>query len=92
MTTIKIDKNIPPPGGLYANGGRPGKYPWAEMKPGHSFWIPIGKRTAAEIRCLLLNNAKSWAARSGLMWRFAVRNEPHGPRASQQGVRIWRIQ
>jgi hypothetical protein len=74
---IAIDKNVPLPQRTWGGpGGRPPKYPWAEMEVGDSFFV-LNATTDN------LSAAGTMAAkRSGR--KFTTRKE-------NGGVRVWRI-
>lgn len=69
MTHYKIDTDIPPP----CDGW---KYPFADMKVGHSFWVPAAEATRA------VSAATMHGKRKGIA--FVSRKEG-------DGHRIWRI-
>ena len=77
MTTItKIDKNIPLPSlHKYTE-----KYPWADMKPGDSFFIEMG--TPANIGACM-------SARKKYGERYVSRTVTEN---GVKGVRVWRIE
>lgn len=66
----KIDTDIPPP----ATGW---KYPFSEMKVGHSFWVPVPDDVAA------VSAATMHGKRHG---------ERYTSRTEGNGKRIWRIE
>lgn len=74
---FKIENNIPVPSGA----ARGGKYPFAEMEVGGSFFIKTDKATA---QSNVLFSAKAWAVRQGNNWSFTTSR-------IDDGVRIWRV-
>lgn len=75
---LDIEKNVPVPPGA----GRVGRYPWAEMEVGDSFFVQAihGKRAQSTIGTAGL----SWAARNHPDRKFTVRKV-------DGGYRCWRI-
>jgi hypothetical protein len=74
--TFEIDKNVPLP----PNAGKPGggKYPWASMEIGDSFFAPgkVGARVATA------------GKRGGGQSKFTIRTVTEN---GVRGVRVWRI-
>ena len=73
---IKLDKDVPVP----LNAGMPGnaKYPWREMKPGDSFFVPVGNGAQKGMSV----NAKNAGIK--VATRTVVEN-------GVKGFRVWRI-
>lgn len=60
-------------------GGQPEKYPWLEMRPGDSIWVPLSRST-------VLNALRVWLARHPEEhWRYAAKDE-------RNGTRVWRLE
>ena len=74
---IKLDKNVPLPLNTGHKGG--GKYPWREMQPGDSFFVPGGKGSQKGI----YHTGKT-AAGIKVTTRTVVEN-------GVKGFRVWRI-
>lgn len=72
---IRIEKNVPVP---TANGGRyrACKYPWRELKPGQSFYVPNGNRASINA------GVQNWSKK--LNAKFTVRT-------MDGGIRVWRV-
>lgn len=73
MIAIEKDKPIPP---------MPRKYPFPDMQPGDSFWVPLGDN-AARTSHNLVAAASSHGRRKGK--KFSVRRDG-------EGFRVWRVQ
>jgi hypothetical protein len=58
--------------------GRPGKYPFAQMKKGNSFWAKTKKNN-------LLIQAKLFSKKQNPEWKFIAQKE-------KDGTRIWRVE
>lgn len=70
---IVVEKNIPmPPQG----SGRPTKYPWRDMQPGDSFFVPG-------------ETVQSFAG--NLSSRLRNHGEQYRSRTEGDGVRVWRV-
>lgn len=88
--TPKIDHHIPPP--VEARGGVrkfDHFYPFEEMKPGDSFWVPSQTYCTA-------GAVTKFAAKSG--WKFISRGQSQDGKANSQvgnkskrGTRVWRV-
>ena len=77
MSEFKIEKGVPLPD-QSSRGGRRGKYPWAELEVGDSFFVP-GK-TARQ-----LGGANTGGRRAFPDRRFVSRTV-------EGGTRIWRVE
>jgi hypothetical protein len=77
----KIDKGIPLPTHAVWHEPYVPRYPFADMKPGDSFFAPGVKGTT------MSNEIARDRRRTGTLARFAVRSVTEG---GKQGVRIWR--
>ncbi len=69
-----ITNSVPAP----PMNGRPGKYPFAKMQKGSSFWAKTTKNN-------LLIQAKLFSRRQNLDWKFLAQKE-------KDGTRIWRVE
>lgn len=74
MIPLKLSSKHPVP------PKQPGKYPWATMQVGQSFYFEGGRGSQASI----ISTAKSWARRHNKKARFTTRKE-------DKGFRIFRI-
>ncbi len=87
--TISDNKPIPPM--THKKRGKPTKYPYADMKVGNSFDVPVEaggdpKRVIDRMR----NTSVSWAKRNAPERRFTVRAMCEDGRNTI--VRVWRIE
>lgn len=76
---IKIDSSIPVPD-KFQVGGR-ARYPWADMKPKQSFFVPVSKSksfTAHYSRMIATQNKE----------KYAIERRTEG---GVKGVRVWRL-
>jgi hypothetical protein len=76
---IKIDKNIPVPTGRTSI--RPGKYPFASMAVGDSFFINGDKPSRVR------NASYGWGRHHGAKFRLSAATED-----GTDGVRVWRTE
>lgn len=76
---MNIETDIPLPAARHS-----GKhYPFAQMKPGHSFAIPNATKST---RISLYNHARKFTIKHQPEWQFTVRVVDDG-----KNVRCWRI-
>jgi len=79
---VQIESGIPIP--ARNNGGRPSKYPFAQMRPGDSFFAAVAPATLRSCVRRAMKTMPDGVA-------FVVRAEPHGRANSPQpGARCWR--
>lgn len=78
MAEIKIDKGVPAP--AISAQGRPVQYPWHEMQPGDSIFVP--GRTVHQLGGTIATPRRI----PGTKWTARTATE-NGVR----GVRIWRV-
>lgn len=82
MSPFKITSDIPPPARMphevrsVARRGRPMEYPWAEMSPGDSVFLP-GKIAAPS------SSIRGWC-KANPGQKFVSKKE-------EGGVRVWRV-
>ena len=69
-----ITHNVPAP----TTNERPGKYPFAKMLKGSSFWAKTTKNN-------LMIQAKMFSKKQNPAWKFIAQKE-------KDGTRIWRIE
>lgn len=75
MTTYLIDKGVPVP---MKRSNTLEIFPFSEMQPGDSFWVPTGAFRADFVRTA----AHLWRSKHG--WTFITRKE-------SDGLRVWRM-
>lgn len=75
---IRVDRGIPLPGNI--NRGRKGRYPWRQMQPGDSFFVP-GKSSNTLAACSRHLRSKTGMDFTG---RKVVEN-------GVVGTRVWRL-
>lgn len=80
MDEIKIETNVPVP--FENRGCNRGKYPWAKMMVGSSFFSKGS--TAQNLRAVSL----SWKKTHNPDWKFSACVEGEG---ENRGARIWRV-
>lgn len=70
-------------------GGTNRIYPWDELRPGESFFVPGREGEAlGVVRSRLSASASAAGARRGRVFRVRVRRmEKHG----EHGIRVWRV-
>ena len=74
---IKVEKYIPIPG-----PGRQSKYPWSDLKPGDSFFVPTTETDHYRRKNSL--NGTAYYIEGARNWDLTVRNAPGG-------LRVWRV-
>lgn len=77
---IKLETDIPIPVRPKSSAN---KYPWGEMKVGDSFLIPRVNGEVIQLVRERATKAIQWAKRTG---------HKYCTRASDEGVRVWRIE
>lgn len=77
---FKIDKGVPIPKPYHGKGSA--KYPWADMKKGDSFFVPLNGKKNSPVSGGALNAA---GKRHG--FKFTQRKVTEG---RKKGLRIWR--
>lgn len=84
---FKIQIGIKMPRG--GQGGHNRVYPWDELRPGESFFVPGREGEALSVaRSRLSASAAAAGARRGRVYRARVRRaEKHG----EHGIRVWRV-
>lgn len=84
---IAVESGVPLPP---KKSGRPGVYPFATMKVGDSFAIPVAPgKDPSTLTKSMVNTASAWARRHDSAVRFSVRlREEEG----KQVVRVWAVQ
>jgi hypothetical protein len=75
---IAIEDNVPMPEGGRGGGG--GKYPWAQLDIGQSFWVPSDNLKSWQTSCV---KAGKVHGRKFICRRFDGAE-------GKQGVRVWR--
>lgn len=83
MTMIQIDHNIPMP-----TPSAPEGYPFADMQPGDSFFVPAGRAGCAKLRVYV--NAAATRYRKASGHNIKIRSF----RVTENGVdglRVWRV-
>jgi hypothetical protein len=79
---FKIEKNVPLPTTDVANGDP--KYPFADMEPGDSFFIPCPDKERAAIKSRVDSSIHDHVRRRKLTCKFLSRRV-------EGGVRVWRL-
>ena len=77
----RIESNIPPP---VRKKGRDPKYPFADMKPGDSFAVDVGREGPRAVVNRLNAAAHGWRRRNAPEARFIVETSE-----DRKKVRIW---
>lgn len=81
---FKIEQGVPLPSRNYTGKKGKSKYPFAQMRSGDSFFVPV-KTTARATATNLSANGRKWAISNNLSnVHFVIRRV-------EDGVRIWRI-
>lgn len=76
---FKIDKEVPVP-----PRPRTWRYPWENMEPGDSFFMPCKPEDAERVGNRAWTAGEAFAKRRGLDWKFTVRTV-------EGGARVWRV-
>lgn len=82
---MQIDSHVPPPRAFKGKNGRRSIYPFREMKPGESLFIP---HEGAITKCAAYHGAATLQKRDPA-YRFAGQTVIEN---GKPGVRIWRIE
>lgn len=79
----EIKKNVPVPEKQHG-GGRPQKYPFAEMDVGDMFFVPCAPKDYTKTRSAVSSSARLRVRRSLQDRQFTIRKQ-------EGGVSVWRI-
>jgi hypothetical protein len=82
--SFRIEQNIPVPTIPRGAPPSPIKYPWAEMKIGDSFFVPLVDKTIITIRGAINIDLKKFSNQTGNKIKITTR-------AIDNGVRVWRL-
>lgn len=84
MTMIKIDHNVPMPATCSSKG-----YPFADMQPGDSFFVPAGITGCGKLRTYVNAAVTRYRKASGHDIKLrSIRVTENGV----DGLRVWRVQ
>jgi hypothetical protein len=82
--SFKVEPNIPLPNIPRGAQPSPARYPWAEMKIGDSFFIPLLNKTLINVRGGLQIDLKKYYLQEGVKIKITTRS-------IDNGLRVWRI-
>ncbi len=83
MSEFKVESGIDVPPLTHET-----KYPWSEMQPGDSFFIPSqGKKNQRSVQTSAIATAKRWGVKNSGETFISRTVEENG----ESGVRIWRV-
>jgi len=82
--SFKIEENIPLPTIPRGATSSPIKYPWAELKIGDSFFVPLVDKSIMTIRNGIIIDLKKFSNQTGHKIKITTR-------AIDNGIRVWRI-
>jgi hypothetical protein len=84
MFKIEAGIPLPPPA---RGGGRPTKYPFADMVVGQSFQVDIPEgKTPKQVAQMVSNSAQNWVTRTDAKISFSVRV------IDAKTVRVWAVE
>lgn len=87
MYNYKVEANVP----LIKKGTKNAlKYPWAEMKVGDSFFVPVGTNTTIyALGNSLYHSGRTWLLRHGLKHLTIAKRT--ATEDGVKGVRVWLV-
>lgn len=87
MSDISVESGIPMPA-IEPRGGRPPIYPFADLKPADSFWVPLNGRTEKAAVQTIQSAARRWSLKRAKGARYLVKPFV---RDGVKGVRCWLV-